>query len=339
MTKQKGDILVRNADDYDVNLPVGGNGYVLTADSTTDSGVDWKINSGATYFSTSQSSSYGDQSILTPDSGTNTGIVLATLGTGILSRNTPDGTASGGNTRGGFSVDLQSDRSAATEVASGLKSTISGGVNNTASGDFTVVSGGSDNTASGLNSTISGGITNTASGDYSTVSGANNTASANSSIAMGKRAVSNVIGQSSHASGRFANDGDAQSSHYVLRGYASSGSSVVLTTDGGAASTDNQIILTSQQCISFHGTIIAKREGSANSAAWEVKGMVYRTTTPPNTSVLGISVTTIANSPVWSDPTITADTTNGGISITFTDTSAYNQRVVAEITTAEVTYA
>jgi hypothetical protein len=63
----------------------------------------------------------------------------------------------GGNTRGQGAVDLQSARSAATQVASG---------------DYSVIGGGLDNTASGFAATVGGGYHgNTASGSYATVGG------------------------------------------------------------------------------------------------------------------------------------------------------------------------
>jgi len=84
----------------------------------------------------------------------------------------------GGNTRGLHAVDLQSARSAATQVASGDYSVISGGSANTANGQYSTVGGGFLNTASGGVSTVGGGYLNTASGGYSTVGGGQgNTAS------------------------------------------------------------------------------------------------------------------------------------------------------------------
>jgi hypothetical protein len=63
-------------------------------------------------------------------------------------------------------------------TASGVGSSVSGGLNNTASGDGSSVSGGEGNTASGFLSSVSGGNFNTASGESSSVSGGfNNTAS------------------------------------------------------------------------------------------------------------------------------------------------------------------
>ena len=109
----------------------------------------------------------------------------------------------GGNARGEDAVDLQTDRSSATQVASAINSAVLGGRDNTASANFAVVAGGSDNTASGYWSSVLGGTGNTASGagatvlgggaglasgDSSTVvGGADNTASGDYSLAAGRR--------------------------------------------------------------------------------------------------------------------------------------------------------
>jgi hypothetical protein len=77
----------------------------------------------------------------------------------------------GGNARGSHAVDLQRSRSASTQVASGSYSVIGGGQNNTASGPNATVGGGYQNTASSLSTTIGGGSGNTASGWYTTVGG------------------------------------------------------------------------------------------------------------------------------------------------------------------------
>jgi hypothetical protein len=66
--------------------------------------------------------------------------------------------------RGLHAVDLQSARSAATQVASGDYSVIGGGGHNTASGNHATVGGGWLNTASGYIATVGGGeLSNTAS--------------------------------------------------------------------------------------------------------------------------------------------------------------------------------
>jgi len=84
----------------------------------------------------------------------------------------------GGNARGPHAVDLQRARSAVTQVASGQYSVIGGGQDNTASNQYATVGGGRENEASGQYATIGGGQNNTASGNRATVGGGqNNTAS------------------------------------------------------------------------------------------------------------------------------------------------------------------
>jgi hypothetical protein len=80
----------------------------------------------------------------------------------------------GGNQRGLHAVDLQSERAAATQVASGNYSVIGGGLNNTVSGFRSVVDGGEGNQVSGNYSVIGGGISNTISQDRSVINGGYN---------------------------------------------------------------------------------------------------------------------------------------------------------------------
>lgn len=94
-----------------------------------------------------------------------------------------------GNARGNEALDTQIIRNAATQVASGARSIILGGFNNTASnaqsavvsassstasGSGAVVVGGDNNTSSGLNSEVLGSQNSTASGIGSSVVGGSN---------------------------------------------------------------------------------------------------------------------------------------------------------------------
>ena len=113
---------------------------------------------------------------------TNGNLIISPNGTGALQAD------SGGNARGAYAVDLQRVRSAVTQVASGTYSTVSGGRNNTASGNCSTVGGGLSNCASGYCSTVSGGYKNCASSFGSTVSGGyKNCASCFSSTVGGGR--------------------------------------------------------------------------------------------------------------------------------------------------------
>ncbi|MEO1803939.1 MAG: tail fiber domain-containing protein [Bacteroidota bacterium] len=75
------------------------------------------------------------------------------------------------NIRGQHSVDLQSARNSSTHIASGNFSTLAGGLNNTASGSYATVGGGFANLAGGERSTVSGGQGNRAIGDYAAILG------------------------------------------------------------------------------------------------------------------------------------------------------------------------
>ena len=106
-------------------------------------------------------------------------------------------------------------------LASGDGPTVGGGGNNAASFHWATVSGGHENAAQDLESTVGGGV-----GNYTLLGavaatiggGANNLASGvNSVVPGGQRAHATQYGQLAHASGYFQNNGDAQSSVYVLR--------------------------------------------------------------------------------------------------------------------------
>jgi hypothetical protein len=133
---------------------------------------------------------------------TNSALVLTPKGTGaLIAGQKPNGIATGGNARGSNSVDLQTFRVLATEVASGNESVISGGTNNTASGfrsivsggngniasgDYSVISGGLDNRSTEFRSVVSGGSENYANGEFSVVSGGGaNFATGNTSVISG----------------------------------------------------------------------------------------------------------------------------------------------------------
>jgi hypothetical protein len=78
-----------------------------------------------------------------------------------------DGTVAGGNARGEGAVDLQTSRTANTQVASGVNSVVCGGANNSALGIGDFVGGGANNSTT-INAdnykTIVGGASNTITG-------------------------------------------------------------------------------------------------------------------------------------------------------------------------------
>jgi hypothetical protein len=129
---------------------------------------------------------------------TNASLVLAPNGTGALVAAIPDGTATGGNARGQYSVDLQTYRTNANQVASGLLNGILSGSRHRTLGEGSVIAGGDLNIASNNGATVSGGYNHTASGQYSNVSGGfGNNATSNYSVVSGGQ--SNTASTNTHA--------------------------------------------------------------------------------------------------------------------------------------------
>ena len=160
-----------------VDLPTATN----TDDVLKWNGTTWVTGapSGLNFFVESDAGATDPGAVWAPDAsiGTNAGIVLQPRGTGYIAADAPDNAIAGGDERGEYAVDLQMERTNASEVASGNYATISGGERNNASGIHSNVGGGFRNTASGSRSTVGGGLDNTTSGSYSTVGGgAENTA-------------------------------------------------------------------------------------------------------------------------------------------------------------------
>ena len=99
------------------------------------------------YISTLRVGITSDSSVTTQTSSviqattTNANLVIAPNGTGALIADIPDGTATGGNARGTNSVDFQSSRTDSSQVASGVRSVVLGGVKNQASGQYSIAHG------------------------------------------------------------------------------------------------------------------------------------------------------------------------------------------------------
>ena len=115
----------------------------------------------------------------------------------------------------------------------------------------------------------------------------------------------------------------------------------VLTTDGGAAGTTNQVILPNNSAYYFKATVIANVTGGGNTKAWTLEGAIKRGSGVGTAAIVGTVTTTIvaadAGASTWT-VTATADTTNGGLAITFTGQASTTIRVVARVDTTEVTF-
>lgn len=148
---------------------------------------------GVTLWTESESAATQQNTRWTPNNAAaNISAVIQPKGTGANLAHRPDGTATGGNARGQYATDWQKIRVTNVKVASGNYSVITGGSDNQASGIGSAVGGGESNIASGDYSSIAGGFQN-----QSTAAGSNTTGTSN--IASSSRA--HAAGESCLASG------------------------------------------------------------------------------------------------------------------------------------------
>jgi hypothetical protein len=222
----------------------------------------------------------------------------------------------GQNTASGFYSTISGG---CLNTASGLGSFVAGGISNTSSGYYSTISGGRLNTASCNYTTISGGKCNTASNTYATVIGGfGSCASGSYSVASGLySSTQGIYGRVSHSSGSFSSvRGEAQKSTFVLRASTTSATPTNLTSNGLAISTTNQVILANQSSYRYKGTIVGKRPGSTDTASWDIDGFIVRGAGAGTTNLIISNVNVVDNTPGWNTPTLSADTTNGGLTVT-----------------------
>lgn len=113
---------------------------------------------------------------------------------------------------GNGSVDFQTYRDNAAQVASGAFSTISGGSRQTGSGTYNAIVGGDSNTLAG-DYGVTGGLSNASDSNYVAMFGRSNGIYADYGFTVGYYAqVMSIVGQRAYASGRIASAGDNQDS-------------------------------------------------------------------------------------------------------------------------------
>ena len=301
-------------------------GWGPTSTSTRSVAIGWSRASSTEAFAVnigSSSSSYGA-------SGSNS------IAMGYLSKATSANSIAIGNQNIAETNINSAAIGGLSNTASGNYSIIAGGNANTASGARGAVLGGQANSATGSYSAVTGGFNGTASNNYSTVAGGYfNTASGHGSFAHGMQAVATVTGQRAYASGQFAAAGDAQGGQFILRADTTDAAAEALTTNNSTATSTNQIVAATDTCITFSGTVVAMQNGASSYGSWEIRGLLVNdggTTTLPifNISEIGSSGWKL---------NLYADNTNNALNVQATGVAATNIRWVANIATAEVTYA
>jgi hypothetical protein len=292
----------------------------------------------------------------------NIDLVLIPKGSGAICASISDGSIANGNKRGINAVDLQTTRTAATQVASGSGSFSAGGrntasnsnsvaigLNNNVTGSAAVGLGvshtiagsnatcvGTTNTGSG-NNTFCAGTTNTASGLTSAAVGDSNTSSGTYSFVSGKSGSSfGVQGRKVHSATNIAALGDAQRSEWGLVATTTDATPTLLTTDSGIGSGTNQVVLQNNNAFRFKGSIIGKKTASTEIGVWDIEGTIVRGTTAATTVLVTSSVTEVSNAATWGTPTLAADTSTGCLAVTAVGKAATTARWNCYIETIEI---
>jgi hypothetical protein len=280
-------------------------------------------------------------------------------GTPTLSFFTPHGVVVGGGNNqatgsysfigGGGDAGTAANRN----VASGDWSFVGGGVKNTATGNGSAIGGGgydgfsiNGNTASGGASFVGGGQSNTASGAGSSVlGGLANAANASYSIVLGgrsgtTRSISGIQTFSACNIPIASGQGVSQSALLILGRQTTDATPTALTSDTSAAGTTNQVILPNNSAYFFRGEVISGKTAAGDTKGWTIEGVIKRGANAASTTLVGVTVLSThadLGAATWTIA-VTADTTNGGLRVTFTGQAATTIRTVCQIRTTETTF-
>jgi hypothetical protein len=301
--------------------------------------------------------------------------VASGSGTATLSFYTPHGVVVGGGNNqatgsysfigGGGDAGTAANRN----VASGDWSTVGGGGQNTASGAGSVICGGgyyvggfNAKTASGIASFIGGGLTATASGQGSAIVCGNGNAAGGTYAFIGSgvqntaSGYASFIGAGNYGTARSivgnhvfpacnapisANQGHSQSALLVLGVQTTDATATALRSDSSAASGTNQVILPNNSAYFFTGEVVSGKTAGGDTKGWTIEGVIKRGANAASTALVGTPTVTStyadAGASTWVIA-VTADTTNGGIRVTFTGQAATTIRTVCSIRSTEMTF-
>lgn len=287
----------------------------------------------------------------------NINLLLTPRGTGALILGPPpDGTTTGGNARGANAVDLQTTRTAATQVASGARCFIFG-ERNTATGT-NCYAGGQGNTVSSTNSfamgvncianqpsTFAAGSGSTASGQVSFAANTS-TASGNGAFSIGTYSLANRPSQFSHTSGRHAANGDSQYIRLVGGIKTADATptnirlSAVGSVDGGgnwSSANAKLIAVTSGTMLDFVAKIAGIKSDGSAVASYMRKGVI-KNVAGTVTLVAVEAIGTDIEDTVGTNVSISADNVNKTLAIQVTGLPNETWRWCATVKAIEIAY-
>jgi hypothetical protein len=222
--------------------------------------------------------------------------------------------------------------------SSGVGSVIAGGgtfngdnFGNSITAPACAILGGWQNSATAFVATVGGGRSNVANGRYSFIGGGN------SGLA---RSITGYTVFPANELPFSGGQGQSQAALLVLGVQTTDATATALRSDTGAAGTTNQVILPNNSAYFFRGEVISGRTGGGDAKGWTIEGVIKRGANAASTTLVGVTVTSMyadLGAATWTIA-VTADTTNGGLRVTFTGQLATTIRTVCQIRTTEMTF-
>jgi hypothetical protein len=225
-------------------------------------------------------------------------------------------------------------------ISSGISSFVgAGGTNgdnssyaNTASGVFSAVVAGGSNFASSEGSFVGAGFGNNSNGTHSTIVGG--------VFGTARGIVGNAVfpACSTPVSG---SQGASQAALLILGTQTTDATATALRSNNSAASGTNQVILPNNSAYFFRGEVVSGVTGGGDTKGWTIEGVIKRGAGVGTTALVGtptvVSGFADVGAATWTIA-VTADTTNGGLRVTFTGQASTTIRTVCQIRTTEMTY-
>ena len=311
--------------------------------------------------------------IINPGAGAGQNNVAGGDGSATVGTSTPNATTPGtnasisviagyDNVAGSLSSKIISDHSF-TEVGGDGHNAIVGGANNIArqaaayagifagylsevAGRYAFVTGyrnkgraqsvsvtGNDNDVSGTGSTADGAY-NIVSGAYSAAVGNRNVVLGGYGRADGQYAKTRDAYQQTFAPGKFTNDGDSQTSVYIINRKTPNDALAPLGIGGSAVGP----MISPNTTFVFTAIIGARHEDGTDSAGWEIKGMLQRGETGAPTVIGTPTITALGASTgaaAWAIYSVSGGST-GGLQIVVKGDGVRTVRWIARITVVEV---
>lgn len=205
-----------------------------------------------------------------------------------------------------------------------------------ASGNYSVIGGGSFNKASAIHSVIVGGNNNVSDANYATVLGGKG-GSTNGII--GATIISGAAGLER------TNQGTAQAGVYTLGGETLDNSVVTLTTDGtNTPNASNQLTLKDNSAIHFRGMVIAKEYQKYRGEVWTwtFEGAIRRDIGSTTTDFAPSAIAPVVNLQYGTNTasnwlvSLDIDNQNGSLVVKARGGSTQHVRWVCRIDTVEV---